>query len=67
MKHISAIAQPHRLGSVERALHAVGHRPGFSIDALPGHARGRGDHRPSMSDEWRPDAHTGARGDAAAA
>ena len=57
MKQITAIIQPHRLEAVEQALHAVSHLPGFSIHASCGRARGQGDHRQFVSDEWNPDAH----------
>jgi len=39
MKQINAIIQPHILGKVERALHALPHFPGFTLLRVKGHAR----------------------------
>ena len=42
MKEIKAIIQPHMLGNVVRALHALPHFPGLTITEARGQGRGRG-------------------------
>lgn len=42
MKQITAIVQPHMLGSVLKALHACGHFPGVTVSHCEGQGRGRG-------------------------
>lgn len=39
MKQVNAIIQPHMLGKVERALHALPHFPGFTLLRVKGHSR----------------------------
>jgi nitrogen regulatory protein P-II 1 len=41
MKQIIAVIQPHMLGKVEHALHALPHFPGFTLLRAKGHAHGR--------------------------
>jgi len=42
MKEIRAIIQPHMLGKVMRALHALPHFPGVTVTEARGQGRGRG-------------------------
>lgn len=42
MKQIKAIVQPHMLGKVMAALHALPHFPGATVIDVTGHGRGRG-------------------------
>lgn len=57
MKQITAIIRPQRLESVEAALHALPHLPGFTLFRAKGHARGHGQDHRFVADEWNPDAH----------
>jgi len=57
MKQIIAIVQPHRLETIEEALHALEHLPGFTIFQAHGHPRGQGPHHAYAPSEWNPDAH----------
>lgn len=57
MKQIIAIIQPHRLDTVEDALHQLDHLPGFTLVQARGHARGHGPHHAFTDSEWNPDAH----------
>lgn len=42
MREIKAIIQPHMLGKVMAALHALPHFPGATVIDVSGHGRGRG-------------------------
>lgn len=42
MKEIKAVIQPHMLGKVMEALHAVPHFPGVTVSDCQGQGRGRG-------------------------
>ncbi len=42
MFRVRAVVQPHRLGQVVRALHALPHFPGFTASDVRGQGRGRG-------------------------
>jgi nitrogen regulatory protein P-II 1 len=42
MKEIKAIIQPHMLGKVMDALHALPHFPGATVSDCQGQGRGRG-------------------------
>jgi nitrogen regulatory protein P-II 1 len=42
MKEIKAIVQPHMVGKVMEALHALKHFPGATVTEVSGHGRGRG-------------------------
>ena len=42
MKEIKAFIQPHVLGRVVQALHALPHFPGISVSDMVGQGRGRG-------------------------
>lgn len=57
MKQITAIIQPHMLGEVERALHALPHFPGFTLLRAKGHSRGRAAGHAYHTTEWDMDAH----------
>ena len=43
MKEIKAIIQPHMLGKVMQALHALPHFPGVTVSDCQGQGRGRGE------------------------
>lgn len=57
MKQIIAIVQPHRLESIEQALHSLEHLPGFTLFPAHGHPRGQGPCHAFAATEWNPDAH----------
>ncbi|WP_367395176.1 P-II family nitrogen regulator [Cupriavidus sp. Agwp_2] len=57
MKQIIAVIPPHRLESVEAALHETSHLPGFTWFRAHGHPRGTGPHHAFTDVEWNPDAH----------
>ncbi|WP_354675027.1 P-II family nitrogen regulator [Cupriavidus alkaliphilus] len=57
MKQIIAIIPPHRLESVENALHEASHLPGFTWFRVHGHPRGTGPHHAFTGAEWNPDEH----------
>jgi nitrogen regulatory protein P-II 1 len=57
MKQIIAIVQPHRLDTIEQALHGIEHLPGFTIFPARGHPRGRGPQHAFAATEWDPDIH----------
>ncbi|MBE0615198.1 MAG: P-II family nitrogen regulator [Burkholderiales bacterium] len=57
MKQITAIIQPHMLGKVEHALHALPHFPGYTLLRAKGHGRGRADGHAYHPTEWDMDAH----------
>lgn len=57
MKQIIAIVQPHRLDSIEEALHGLAHLSGFTYFPAHGHSRGQGPHHAFVPTEWNPDAH----------
>ena len=52
MKQITAIIQPHMLGKVEHALHALPHFPGFTLLRAKGHSRGRAAGHAYHPTEW---------------
>ena len=57
MKQITAIIQPHMLGKVEHALHALPHFPGFTLLRAKGHGRGRAAGHTYHPTEWDLDEH----------
>ncbi len=57
MKQITAIIQPHRLETVEEALHRLPHLPGFTVTKAHGHPRGHGHGHAYVADEWDPHSH----------
>ena len=57
MKQIIAIVQPHRLESIEQALHSLDQLPGFTLFPARGHPRGQGPQHTFAPTEWNPDAH----------
>ncbi|MGX6564751.1 P-II family nitrogen regulator [Cupriavidus necator] len=57
MKQVIVVLPPHRLESVEAALHEVDHLPGFTLFHARGHPRGTGQHHAFTGSEWNPDAH----------
>ena len=57
MKQITAIIQPHMLGKVEHALHALPHFPGFTLLRAKGHGRGRAAWHAYHPTEWDMDSH----------
>ena len=57
MKQITAIIQPHMLGKVEHALHALPHFPGYTLLRAKGHRRGRAAGHAYHPTEWDLDAH----------
>ena len=52
MKQIIAVIQPHMLGKVERALHALPRFPGFTLLRAKGQARGRAPGHAFQATEW---------------
>jgi nitrogen regulatory protein P-II 1 len=52
MKQITAIIQPHMLGNVEHALHALPLFPGFTLLRVKGHGRGRAAGHAYHPTEW---------------
>ena len=57
MKQITAIIQPHMLGKVEHALHALPHFPGYTLLRAKGHGRGRAAGHAYHATEWDLDEH----------
>lgn len=57
MKQITAIIQPHMLGNVEHALHALPHFPGYTLLRAQGHGRGRAAGHAYRPTEWDLDEH----------
>ena len=57
MKQITAVIQPHMLGKVEHALHALPHFPGYTLVRAKGHGRGRAAGHAYHATEWELDEH----------